>query len=176
MSAYYNSHILIYSCCVAFPWFRLPSFDSNVIVNNCILNILRYIFSNWFLDNLPNFGIKRRQSLFVILIDIEYLLVSQWFFEIIIELNITNTTHFCFNLLECLLVLLQEQLEREMILFLRYGSRETIWFMDPIVVPLSFRCELDLVEIIEPVMHSLEKTWLLMACGRAMIAIRHLFK
>lgn len=63
-----------------------------------------------------------------------------------------------------------------MILFLRCGSRETIGFVDAIIVSLSFRGELDLVEIIESVMHGFYETWLLMTCGRTMIAIRHLLK
>ena len=58
-----------------------------------------------------------------------------------------------------------------MILFLGYGSRETIRLMDAIILSLRFRGELDLVKIIEPVMHGLEKTRLLMGCGRTMIAI-----
>jgi len=58
-----------------------------------------------------------------------------------------------------------------MILLLGYRSRETIRLVDAIILPLRFRGELDLVKIIEPVMHGLKKTRLLMGCGRTMIAI-----
>jgi len=58
-----------------------------------------------------------------------------------------------------------------MILLLGYRSRETIRLVDAVILPLRFRGELDLVKIIEPVMHSLKKTRLLMGCGRTMITI-----
>lgn len=71
---------------MALPRFWSPSFYLDCIGLNIVDNIFRESFLNWFFYDLSYLRISR-QMLFFIIIDVEQLLVSDWFFNILIELN-----------------------------------------------------------------------------------------
>lgn len=71
---------------MALSRFWSPSFDLDRISLNIVDNIFRESFLNWFFYDLSYLRICR-QMLFFIVIDVEQLLVSDRFFNILIELN-----------------------------------------------------------------------------------------
>lgn len=68
------------------PRFWSPSFNFDRISLDIIDNIFRKCFLNWFFYYLSYLRIGR-QMLFFIIIDVQQLLVSDRFFNILIELN-----------------------------------------------------------------------------------------
>lgn len=84
VSSYNHCHILVDRRRMALPGFRLPALEIVGSADHGVFDILMDTLGGWFLNDLSYLGIQSRQSLFLIVVDVQYLLVFQWLLHIVI--------------------------------------------------------------------------------------------
>lgn len=173
MASYNNSHIFVNSCCVSFSWLWFPPLKCVICTNHGILNIFLQGLNCWFFNHLTYFCVEGWQSLFLVVVYVEYFLILQWFFDIVIELYLANAAHLCFYTIEFLLILVEQHEEGAVVLFVVDGSRFIYWSILVERCFLFFWGKVDLVEIVKAFVHSIKKALFFIAVRGSIVIFRH---
>ncbi len=84
MASNNNGHIFIDCSSVALSWLWFPALKSVACADHSILDIFMNTFCCWFFDDFSYLSIQSRQSLFLMVINVQYFLIFQWFLHIIV--------------------------------------------------------------------------------------------
>ena len=157
MSSYDHCHILVDSGGMAFPGWWLPTFEVMGGGDDGVFDILMEGLSDWLLDDFSYLGIQGGQSLFLIIVDIQYLLVFEGLLHVLAELHLPNAVHLRFYTLELLLILPQHHFQTSLLLFLTNPCFLPWRFMPEKRGCLSLHRKIDFVEVVEAIVDSLEE-------------------
>ena len=105
MTSNYDYHVFIACSCMTFSWFWLPALEFILRRRDCVFYIFCYSVYYWFFNDLTYLGIQCGQSFLFIIVDVEYLLIFQWFFYVLIELWFSGIRKLGFDTCEGIFVL-----------------------------------------------------------------------
>ena len=153
----YNSHILIACGSVPFSGLRFPALKFVLRSRKCVFDVFGNIVDSWFFDNFSNFSVQSRQPFLFVVIYVQYFLVLEWLFDVVVQLVLSNVRELCFDARKLLFVLFQHFEQASMVLLQSalspFGSTSEAVF--PIAGQLEF------VEIVETLVNGGYETILL---------------